>query len=330
MEGKVEPANQLRQIIVAEDNPSYCSLDGVLFTKDMNTLVIYPGGKEGAYTVPDGVRNISTNAFSGHSKLTEIVLCGGMEIIEPLAFMNCTSLSSIILPTSLSQIGYMAFYLCSAITDVYYLGDEEAWSEIQIGISNDPLLDAQMHFAVSTALVILTQPMDYAGPVGSIASFTVEAQGAEPLTYQWWVKKPSSSRFSKSSITGPVYEVELTEARDGNQLYCVVTDAYGNIERTNTVSMAIIDPLAITMQPEDYVGPVGSTASFTVEASGSGLIYQWYVKKPTASRFSKSSITGPTYEVELTQARNGNQIYCVVTDAFGNAVRTDTVTMTIG
>jgi hypothetical protein len=53
------------------------------------------------------------------------------------------------------------------------------------------------------------------------------------------------------------------------------------------------------------------------------------VKKPTARKFSKSSITGYTYSVQLTDARDGNQVYCVITDALGNSVRTDTVTMTI-
>ena len=89
------------------------------------------------------------------------------------------------------------------------------------------------------------------------------------------------------------------------------------------------EPLAITAELTDYVGPLGSTASFTVEATGTGLSYQWWVKKPSATKFSKSSVTGPVYEVELTEARNGNQVYCVVTDAFGNSVRTNAVTMTI-
>ena len=34
--------------------------------------------------------------------------------------------------------------------------------------------------------------------------------------------------------------------------------------------------------------------------------------------------------VTLTDARNGNQVYCVVTDGAGNSVRTNTVTMTVG
>ncbi len=169
---------------------------------------------------------------------------------------------------------------------------------------------------------------DCAGPLGSTATFTVEATG-EGLSYQWWVKKPTATKFSKSSVTGPVYEVELTEARNGNQIYCVVTDAYGNTARTNTVTMTVAEALSVA-DLTDCAGPLGSTVSFTVEATGEGLSYQWWVKKPTAAKFSKSSITGPTYSVELTEARNGNQVYCVVTDAYGNTVRTNTVSMTIG
>ncbi|MBR4691889.1 MAG: leucine-rich repeat protein, partial [Oscillospiraceae bacterium] len=182
---------------------------------------------------------------------------------------------------------------------------------------------------VAAALEITGDLTDYAGPLGSTASFTVEATGTG-LSYQWWVKKPTATEFSKSSITGPTYSVALTEARNGNQVYCVVTDAYGNTAQTNTVSMTVAEALAITADLTDYTGPLGSTASFTVEATGDGLSYQWWVKKPTATKFSKSSITGPTYSVELTEARNGNQVYCVVTDACGNTAQTNTVSMTVG
>ncbi len=175
---------------------------------------------------------------------------------------------------------------------------------------------------------ITTQPKTYVGAVGSMATFTVGASG-EGLTYQWWVKAASSSSFVKSSITGTTYSVPLTEARNGNQVYCVVTDKYGSTARTNTVSMNIGQLLEITTQPKDYSGAVGSTATFTVGASGEGLTYQWWVKVSGSSTFTKSSITGTTYSVALTQARNGNQVYCVVTDKSGNTVKTNTVTMTI-
>jgi uncharacterized protein (DUF2141 family) len=182
---------------------------------------------------------------------------------------------------------------------------------------------------VSESLTIVTQPVDYAGPAGSTASFTVEAAG-DGLTYQWWVKSRTATKFSKSSVTNAVYSTTLTAANSGRQLYCVVKDISGNTLRTDTVTMTVITPLSIVTQPVDYEGPEGSTASFTVEATGDGLTYQWWVKKPTATKFSRSSITGDTYAVELTAVRNGNQVYCVVTDAYGNSLRTDTVTMTVG
>ena len=120
----------------------------------------------------------------------------------------------------------------------------------------------------------------------------------------------------------------LTSARNGNKLYCVVTDKNGQKVQTNTVSMTVSGPV-ITTQPVNYTGAVGSTATFTVAASGEGLTYQWWVKVPGSSTFTKSSITGKTYSVTLTSARNGNQLYCVVTDKNGQKVQTNTVKMTV-
>lgn len=50
-----------KEIVVAKDNPVYASLDGVLYSKDMTTLLAYPSGKEDlTYVVPDTVVNINT------------------------------------------------------------------------------------------------------------------------------------------------------------------------------------------------------------------------------------------------------------------------------
>ncbi len=67
-----------------------------------------------------------------------------------------------------------------------------------------------------------------------------------------------------------------------------------------------------------------------MEAKGDGLTYTWYVKDPGAKRFSVSSTATKTYSVNLTAARNGRQLYCVVSDAYGNTVTTATVSLNIG
>ena len=34
-----------------------------------------------------------------------------------------------------------------------------------------------------------------------------------------------------------------------------------------------------------------------------------------------------TYSAEMNESRDGRQIYCVITDMFGNTVKTNTVTL---
>ena len=48
----------LTAIDVDPVNPSYSSLDGVLFNKAHTTLVAFPGGRAGSYTIPDSVTSI--------------------------------------------------------------------------------------------------------------------------------------------------------------------------------------------------------------------------------------------------------------------------------
>lgn len=54
--------DQLEYYEVAEDNPKYCSVDGVLFSKDMKKLYHYPAAKAGtAYKLPDGTTIVDGN-----------------------------------------------------------------------------------------------------------------------------------------------------------------------------------------------------------------------------------------------------------------------------
>ena len=55
----------LKSINVDENNNAWCSVDGVLYHKDMKTLHSYPGGKiDKAFIVPEGVVSIYNYAFA--------------------------------------------------------------------------------------------------------------------------------------------------------------------------------------------------------------------------------------------------------------------------
>lgn len=64
----------LKSITVDPDNAYYASLDGVLFTKDLTTLVKYPSAKEGSsYTLPDETVQIAAYAFCMYYSNVELV-----------------------------------------------------------------------------------------------------------------------------------------------------------------------------------------------------------------------------------------------------------------
>ena len=77
----------LTHISVAPDNPSFVSVDGVLYSKDRTVLIRYPADKIGdSYTVPDGVKEISNGAFEAAWNLFDIYLPAGITKIGLQAF----------------------------------------------------------------------------------------------------------------------------------------------------------------------------------------------------------------------------------------------------
>ena len=108
----------LTSINVASDNSNYCSVDGVLFNKDKTTLIQYPGGKQGAYTIPNSVTSIGSYAFRDCSGLTSVTIPNSVTSIGNWAFRECTGLTSVTIPNSVTSIGNYAFEGCSGLTSV--------------------------------------------------------------------------------------------------------------------------------------------------------------------------------------------------------------------
>ncbi len=100
---------ELKQILVAEGNPVYKSVDGVLFTADGTKLVAFPGAWGEKYDVPAGTRVIGDEAFRGNDILTTLNFNDGLEIIDRLAFCDTVGLLYLDLPESLQTIGHGAF-----------------------------------------------------------------------------------------------------------------------------------------------------------------------------------------------------------------------------
>lgn len=151
---------------VDENNPCFCDVDGVIYTKDMKSLLFYPpaGGiktetdKDGnelksiSYIIPEGVEVIRSKAFYKCYDLMEISFPSTLKVIEEKAFFRCSLNSltlpeklevigkdafafndkpeSITIPESVKQIDEYAFFSCTAMLEVNMQGKE---SEMTLG-----------------------------------------------------------------------------------------------------------------------------------------------------------------------------------------------------
>ena len=103
---------KLTAITVDTNNPSYSSLNGVLFNRNQTTLVEYPGGKAGAYTIPNSVTSIGFSAFDDCTNLTGVTIGNNVTSIGKRAFSLCYGLTNVTIPDSVTSIGDAAFYSC--------------------------------------------------------------------------------------------------------------------------------------------------------------------------------------------------------------------------
>ena len=108
----------LKSIIVAKDNSHYCSENGVLFDISKKTLLQYPKGIKGKYTIPNSVTTIGDEAFLDCTGLTSITILNSVTMIGEESFGGCIGLTSVIIPNSVTAIGWSAFSKCAGLTSI--------------------------------------------------------------------------------------------------------------------------------------------------------------------------------------------------------------------
>lgn len=108
----------LKGINVDSGNSHYASKDGVLFNKNLSTLITCPEGKSGDYSIPQGVTTIEEGAFGDCSALTNITIPNSVSEIGESAFDGCSSLTEITIPEKVTSLGYGTFDRCSSLKEV--------------------------------------------------------------------------------------------------------------------------------------------------------------------------------------------------------------------
>ena len=107
--------NELKEIVVDENNPNYSSADGVLYDKDKTILIGWPTAKGNVDILPS-VTTIGDDAFYYCNALTSVSM-PSVTTIGDDAFAGCHALLSVSMP-SVTTIGEFAFSFCESLTSV--------------------------------------------------------------------------------------------------------------------------------------------------------------------------------------------------------------------
>ncbi|MBQ9532034.1 MAG: leucine-rich repeat domain-containing protein [Eubacterium sp.] len=123
---------KLTEFVVDEENQYFTAVDGVLFTKDMKTLLYYPPAKgvkfdkygnviletdkktgwysnEPTYDIPEGVETIAAKAFYKCYFVNVTSAPSTIKRIEEKAFFRTSELENFVMPAAIEFIGKDAF-----------------------------------------------------------------------------------------------------------------------------------------------------------------------------------------------------------------------------
>lgn len=111
--------------IIAENSRTFAVVDGVIYTKDMKTLIVIPRSVKGKVVIPEGVETISCGAAfcNNNNNIDEVVLPESLAYIRNVAF-QISSLKRINLE-NVKVIGYGAFSQALSLEMTGNIGAEE-------------------------------------------------------------------------------------------------------------------------------------------------------------------------------------------------------------
>ena len=125
--------------------PRYKTVDGILYSADMKTLILCPKEKTGEVIIPDGVTRVRKNAFC-MTKISRVVFPDSLTRIEDEAFYKCKNLKEVdfgngikrlgtdgkqlifsgcafeklVFPPQIKEIGISAFSACRELKEVVF------------------------------------------------------------------------------------------------------------------------------------------------------------------------------------------------------------------
>jgi hypothetical protein len=169
---------------------------------------------------------------------------------------------------------------------------------------------------VNQNVLVLSAPVSITNCPGTTASLSVSAAGTA-VTYQWYKGGSALPGQTSSSLVLP--SVSATDAAT----YSVVVSGACGTALTNSATLTVNQNVLVSSAPVSITNCPGTTASFSVSASGTGMGYQWYKGGSALPGQTSSSLVLPS-----VSATDAAPYSVVVSGACGTAI-TNSATLTI-
>jgi hypothetical protein len=155
-----------------------------------------------------------------------------------------------------------------------------------ISNSAGSVLSDPASLALTDPPVITTQPQGQTVGGGLSATFTVEASGSGPISYQW--RRNGIALVGATSASLTINELRRSDAGDYSAL---VSNPAGAVASA-VATLAVLVPPTITLQPQSQVVNTNTTVVFTIAANGAGPVrYQWQFNGVNISGATNASLT---------------------------------------
>jgi PKD repeat protein len=290
----------LTAITVEAPNAFYSSLDGVLFDQPQTTLIQYPCGLSGSYTIPASVTNIEAGAFYGCAGLTGVTIFDGVASIGQSAFF-ATSLASVAIPDSVTSIGADAFGQCTNLGSVMIpgsvtnLGDSSFYGCVGLTSVSIPGSITSIGAGAFENCISLTDATISTGVTLIETNAFNDCSSLGAVTIPESVTSIGDGAFSRSGLTSVTIPNSVTNIGSGAFSSCPALEAI-TVEPLNGFYSSLDGVLLDHSQSTVIQYPCGLRASYTMPTS---------INSIGAAAFFSASLTNATIDSGVTNIGYG-------------------------
>jgi hypothetical protein len=192
-----------------------------------------------------------------------------------------------------------------------------------VGGVSAPATSNPMVVTVVPRPTVVAQPAGLTLPPGDKATFTVSANGADTIGYQW--KKDG---VAIAGATSGTLVIDAVSVLDAASYVCTISNTRSGVSAFTDSAPALLTITAgpqITAQTGDLTVLETQPATLSVTAAGSGLTYQWYRGAAAIDGATSSSYaTGPT-----AVSDSGAVFHCVVSNGHPPDTASAPATLTV-